>query len=467
MTVRDAAARPAGTTSSTGTAALRGLCGGRVHLPGDPAYDVHRAAWNLAVQQRPAAVAVPHSVAEVQEVVRAAGAAGLRVAPQSTGHGAGALGEKDLADVVVVRLSELTGVTVDPTARTARVVGGTWWKDVVAATAAHGLTAPHGSAPDIAVAGYALNGGLSFYGRQHGLAVNAIRAVEVVLADGTCVRADAGERPDLFWAVRGGGANLGVVVALELDLLPYADVFAGMLLWDREQAPEVVPAWVRWTRGAPESVTTSMRVLSLPPLPELPAFLSGRDLVVIDGAVLEDDARADEVLAPLRALAPEVDTFARIPVTGLLDVHMDPPDPVPFVSDHAVLGELSDEAVDVFLEQVGPGTTTGLLFAELRHLGGALGRPAPDGGALSHVDGSYAMYCIAVAPSPEALAAGAAATSGIVGTLDRWSLPQRVPTFTDTREDTRSMFGGTAWARLARLRDEHDPTRLLLAHHEV
>ena len=178
-------------------------------------------------------MALPHTVAEVQDVVRAAAAAGLRVAPQSTGHGAGPLGEKDLADVVLVRLSELTGVTVDAEARTARVVGGTMWQDVIAAAAPHGLTAPHGSAPDVAVAGYALNGGLSFYGRTHGLAANAIRAVEVVPPTVVRPRRRRHENADLFWAVRGGGGNFGVVVAIELDLLPYADVFAGMLLWDR------------------------------------------------------------------------------------------------------------------------------------------------------------------------------------------------------------------------------------------
>jgi FAD/FMN-containing dehydrogenase/enamine deaminase RidA (YjgF/YER057c/UK114 family) len=467
MTTSAPASPTASPQPDTATDALRGLCDGRVHLPGDPAYDVHRVPWNLAVDQRPAAVAFPHTVSDVQDVVRAAGAAGLRVAPQSTGHGAGPLGERSLADVVLLRLSRLTGVTVDPERRTARVVGGTVWQDVVAAAAPHGLTAPHGSAPDVAVAGYTLNGGLSFYGRRHGLAVNRIRAVEVVVADGSLVRADAYENAELFWAVRGGAANLGVVVSIELDLLPYADVFAGMLLWDRERASEVLPAWVRWTREVPESVTTSMRVMSFPPLPELPPFLSGRDLVVIDGAVLEDDQRAAELLAPLRALAPEMDTFGRMPVTGLLDVHMDPPTPVPAVSDHSVLGDLGDEAVDEFLAQVGPGTASGLLFAELRHLGGALARPAAGGGALSHLTGDYGMYCIAMAPTPQAAAAGAAAAAGVVRALAPWSLPSRIPTFTDTREDTSSMFDPEAWAALARIRDAHDPTRLFVANHEV
>ncbi|WP_295659227.1 FAD-binding oxidoreductase [uncultured Nocardioides sp.] len=444
---------------------LRGLC--EVHLPGDPGYDVARTPWNVAVDQRPAAVAVPRSVDEVVEVVRAAAASGLRVAPQSTGHGAGPLEGADLGDVVVVRLSALTGVTVDPDARTARVVGGTLWQDVIAATSRHGLTAPHGSAPDVAVAGYALSGGLSFYGRTHGLAANSIRAVEVVTADGSLVRADATTNADLFWAVRGGGGNFGVVVAIELDLLPYPDVYAGMLLWDRERAPEVVRAWAQWTREAPDSVTTSLRIMSFPPLPELPPFLSGRDLVVIDGAILEDDERADQLLARLRMYEPEMDTWGRIPAEALLAVHMDPPQPTPVVSDHSVLGVLTDDAIEALLGQVGPGRQSGLLLAELRHLGGAFARPAPHGGALSHLTGSYALFCIAVAPFPEAVAAGREAARRTVRALARWSQPSRVPTFTENREDASSMFDGEAWARLAHLRAHADPTRLFVANHQV
>ncbi len=202
-------------------------------------------------------------------------------------------------------------MTIDEEARTARVLGGTLWCDVVAAAAEHGLAAMHGSSPDVAVAGYALGGGLSWYARRHGLATNSLVAVELVAADGSLVRATAEDEPELFWALRGGGGNFGVVTALELRLLPIADVCAGMLLWDRERAPEVVPAWTAWTRDLPESVTSSMRVMSFPPMPELPPFLSGRRLVVVDGALLEDDGRAAELLAPLRALAPEMDTFGR------------------------------------------------------------------------------------------------------------------------------------------------------------
>jgi FAD/FMN-containing dehydrogenase len=454
------------TTTPLPTEALRGLCDGRVHLPGDAGYDAARTPWNLAVDQRPAAVAVPRTADEVAEVVRAAAASGLRVAPQSTGHGAGPLGEHQLDDVVLVRLSELTGVSVDADAGTARVVGGTLWRDVVAATAPYGLTALHGSAPDVAVAGYVLGGGLSFYGRTHGIAANSLRSVEVVTADGSLVHANADENADLFWALRGGGGNLGVVVALEIALLPYADVFAGMLLWPRDRAPEVVRAWAAWTRDVPDSVTTSLRVMSFPPLPDLPPFLSGRQLVVIDGALLEDDERAAELLAPLRALEPEMDTFARIPSAGLLDVHMDPPTPVPAVSDHAVLAGLPDAAIAAYLAEVGPGSTTSLLFAELRHLGGALGRPVEGGGVASHFDGDYAVFCVAIAPFPEAVARGRADALAVCAALAPWATGTRLLNFTENAAELSTTYGDR-WERLRETRATVDPDGVFLANHSI
>lgn len=443
--------------------ALRGTC--EVHLPGDDGYDAARTPWNVAVDQRPAAVALPRSVDEVARVVRVAAEAGLRIAPQSTGHGAAALGERPMDDVVLVRLSGLTGVTVNPQDRTARVLGGTVWADVIAATAAHGLTALHGSAADVAVAGYALGGGVSFYGRQHGLAVNSIRAIEVVTADGSLLRASGDENAELFWALRGGGGNFGVVVAIELDLLPYADVYAGFLLWDRDRAPEVVRAWAEWTRSAPDSATTTLRVMSFPPRPELPPFLSGRDVVIVDGALLEADQDAESILAPLRALAPELDTFGRMPAAGLLAVHMDPPGPTPAVTDHSVLGTLDDEAVDELLRQVGPGTTPAVAFTELRHLGGAFARPVPDGGTLTAVPGEYALHCVAMAPTPQAAVAGRAAAFSITRAMAPWSVPHLVPTFTDTRVSATRLFGDESIERLRRIAATVAPDARFVANH--
>lgn len=452
------------TTSLTDLTVLRDA--GTVHLPGDVAYDAACTPWNLAVAQRPAAVAVPRSADEVARVVAAATALGLRVAPQSTGHGAAALAARPMDDTVLVRLHEFTGVDVDVAARTARVLGGTLWRDVVAATAPHGLTALHGSAGDVAVAGYALGGGLSFYGRRHGLAASHVRAVELVTADGSVVRASESERPELLWALRGGGGgNFGVVVAVEIDLLPLADVVAGMLLWDLERGPEVARAWARWTAELPDTATTSLRFMRFPPLPELPPFLSGRRLVVIDGAVLEDDERAAELLAPLRALAPEMDTFARIPAIGLLDVHMDPPGPVPAVSDHAMLRELPDAAVDALSAVAGPEVDLPLMAAEVRHLGGALGVPGV--GALSRLDGAYALFAVSPAPTPEMAAVGEGVTSSVVRALAPWTTGGAFLNFADRPADVASAFDAAGWTRLVDVRRSVDPDGVFAAAHPV
>ncbi|GAA2027857.1 FAD-binding oxidoreductase [Agromyces tropicus] len=450
--------------SLTDTSTLRAA--GAVHLPGDPGYEAATMPWNLAVVQRPAAVAIPRSADEVARVVAAATALGLRIAPQGTGHGAAALAARPLDDAVLVRMHEFTGVTVDPVARTARVLGGTLWRDVVAAAAPHGLAALHGSAGDVAVAGYALGGGLSFYGRAHGLASSHVRAVELVTADGTIVRASADERPELLWALRGGGGgSFGVVVAVELDLIPVADVVAGMLLWDLSRGPEVARAWSRWTAGLPESATTSLRFMRFPPDPAMPPFLRGRSLVVVDGAILEDDEGAAELLAPLRALDPEIDTFARIPAAGLVDVHMDPPGPVPAVSDHALLAELPDAAIDALVGVAGPGVEIPLMFAELRHLGGALARPAD--GALARLDGAYALFAASPAPTPEMAAAGTEATSAVAAALSPWSTGGAFLNFADREVAVASAFGADDWERLVEVRREVDPDGVFAAAHPI
>jgi hypothetical protein len=237
-----------------------------------------------------------------------------------------------------------------------------------------------------------------------------------------------------------------------------------MLLWPQEEASRVVPAWRDWTRTAPEEVTTSLRLMSFPPLPELPPFLSGRRVLVVDGAVSgTDDATAAEILAPLRALAPELDTFAPMPAADLAGVHMDPPQPVPAVGDHRVLGELPDKALTALLEHVGADRT--LMFAELRQLGGAVGRPAADGGCVSHVDGEFALFTVAIAPTPELAAAGLAAAHALTATMQPWAVEGLIPTFSDaTPED------GALWPdrdRLRRTVEAVDPGRVFLAHHSA
>jgi hypothetical protein len=421
--------------------------------------------WNVAVDQRPAAVAYPASAEEVAEIVRAARRAGLRVAAQGTGHNAGPLGALD--DVVLVRTSGMTSVEVDAASRVARVGAGVLWLDVVEAVAPHGLMALHGSSPDVGVAGYSLGGGMGWYARTLGLQANSLTAVELVTPDGSIVRADAGHEPELFWALRGGGGNFGVVTALEFRLYPIETAYAGWLVWDGSRAREVLTRWASWAVDAPDAVTTSIRVLNVPPIEEMPPPFRGRTIVVVDGAVLGSDEDAAAILAPLRALQPEMDTFERAPAASLVRMHMDPEGPTPGVSGSLVLGSLPEEAVDAMLAVTGPGSGSTLLLSELRQLGGALARPHEGGGALDRLEGRFLWFGAAIAATPEIGAQGHADAVRAVEALQPWANGRQYLNFAEEAVEVSTGFAPDTFARLQRVRAAVDPEGLMVANHQV
>ncbi len=439
--------------------------GGAVHLPGDPEFDRARAPWNVAVDQRPAAVAEPKTVDELVEVVRCARSAGLRLAAQATGHNAAPLAEQDLSDVLIVRTRALDEMTIDPERQIARVGGGAIWAPVIEAASTLGLATLHGSSPDVGVVGYSLGGGLGWYARKLGLQANSVTAVELATADGTLLRADATEHPELFWALRGCGGNFGIVTALEFRLHPVPSAFAGMLIWPLSSAERVLTAWADWTTTASDTVTTSFRILNLPPLPELPEPLRGRSVVVIDGAVVADDEAAQQILAPLRSLSPEIDTFGRVPVASLAELHMDPTGPTPAVSDADSLGPITAAAIDAYLGQVGPGTTTTLLLAEFRQLGGAVRLGHETGGVLDRIEADYLVQGIAIAPTPELAEAGLRDAESLTAALRPFSTGWVYPGFAERRVSPESVFRADVLARLATVRAEYDPDRAMVANH--
>jgi FAD/FMN-containing dehydrogenase len=446
---------------------LRGLIGGHVHLPGDPTYDEVRVPWNLAVDQRPAAVAVPRTAAEVGTVVRRAADCGLKVAPQSTGHNAAPLAARGLDDTVIVRTSAMSRVVADPVRGIVRAEGGAVWEPAVTAAAVHGQAVLHGSSPDVGIAGYALGGGIGWYARKLGLASESVTAVELVIGDGTLVRASAQENPELFWALRGGGGSFGVVTALEFAMYPIPSAYAGFLLWELADIEPVLRTWADWAPDAPEEVTTSFRAMRFPPLPELPEFLRGRSLALIDGAVLGSDERGRELMAALRAHAPAMDTFARVPASSLVRLHMDPEGGVPAVSDSAVLGSLGNDGVDAFLEQAGPDATTTLLAAELRQLGGALARPGENAGALDRIDGAFASFAVAVAATPELGAQGHSDAVRLTDALRPFEAGRDYLNFTENPTDVARAFPAERWTKLKEIRSVVDPQGVFVANHPV
>ncbi len=453
-------------TPTLAAESLRGLCGGNVSLPGDPAYDEVRVPWNLTVDQRPAAIALPRNAAEVSEVVRAAAAAGLRVAPQSTGHNAGPLAAQDLDDVVIIKTSLLDEVSVDAKNLVCRVGRGVVWAAADTAAAAVGLAALHGSSPNVGIAGYSLGGGTGWYARKLGLATNNLTAIELVIADGTLVRTDADNDPELFWALRGGGGNFGVVTALEFRLFDFDTAYAGMMIFDATRAREVLRRWTTWAVAAPDEVTTAFRILHVPPLPEVPEFLRGRSVVVIDGAVLADDATSAAILAPLRDLGPELDTFGRAAVGSLIRMHMDPETKTPGVLDSVMLASMPEAAIEVLVAAAtAPGTT--LLGVELRQLGGALGRPHPGGGAVAKFEGQFLAAAGGIALTPEMGMQVQADALALTGALSPWASGSAYLNFAEDAIDPSIAFPARAWDRLKAVKSTVDPHGLFVGNHAI
>src|SRR4051794_14417806 len=349
---------------------VRANLAGELVVPGDPHWDEARLAWHLAVDQRPAAVAIPENVHDVIEVVHWAQEAGFRIAPQGTGHNAPALG--DLRGTVLMKMHKLRGVSIDPSTRTARAEAGVIWIEVVRAAAEHGLAALAGSSPDVGVVGYTLGGGLSWLARKHGIGANHVVAVELVTADGEFRRIDRENDPDLFWAVRGGGGAFGVVTAIEFNLFPIAEVYAGHLFFPVERAAEVLRVWRDWTETVPDEITSVGRILQFPPIPEIPEPMRGNSFAVLQAIYSGDDFdEAKRLLEPQRALGAAMDTFDVMPVAALSHLHMDPEEPVAGLADGSTLAVLDDETIDTFVTSV---VGTPILAAEIRHLGGAVGR---------------------------------------------------------------------------------------------
>jgi FAD/FMN-containing dehydrogenase len=434
-----------------------------VVFPGDPGWDEARQAWNLAVDQRPAAVALPRTVDDVVAAVDYARTLGLRVAVQGTGHGAG----HALDGTLLVNTTLMRGVEVDPVARTARVAAGTLWIDVVDAAVRHGLTALHGSAQDVGVVGYSLGGGIGWLARKHGLASSSVLSARVVTADGEVIDADRETNSDLFWALRGGGGSFGIVTEVEIALFPMTEAYAGWLIWPMERASEALAAWAEWSATVPEDVTSIGRLLQLPPIPEIPEPLRGRQVAVVEAAFVGGEDAARELLRPLRALRPELDTFATVPARGLTELHRDPPAPSPGRGDGWLLDAFDADAAAAIVTAAGMDGTSPLVSVEVRHLGGALGRPDPNGGVLSHIPAPYAVFSVGVPTGAEAAAAIDGRVAEIRAAVAGWRSESAYFNFAEPGVEPSALYPDGLYDRLVEVRAAVDPEGLFVARHAL
>jgi FAD/FMN-containing dehydrogenase len=445
--------------------ALRASIAADVFVPGEHGYDHARQAWNLFADQQPAAVVFAESAADVARAVKFAAAQGMRIAPQGTGHGSPSL--EPLEDAILLKTARMRRVEIDPATRTARAEAGAQWQDVTVPAGEHGLAALAGTSPDVGVTGYTLGGGLGWLARRYGLAANSVTAAEIVTPDGHLVRADTGHEPDLFWAVRGGGGSVGVVTALEMTLYPVRQLYAGALFFPIQRSAQVLHAWQAWTGTMPDEVTSLGRILRLPSLPEVPELLRGRAFALVEAAYLGDAHTGAALIQPLRQLGPELDTFATIPAAALAQLHMDPAQPVPFQGDGALLADAPADAIDALVALTGPDADTSLASIEIRHLGGALARPARDAGAQPQIDAKYVMFTGGFTPTPEAGDTVRAQAQAVKDALAAWHAPYDYYNFAETPADADAVLAPASYRRLQKIKATYDPGQTIISAHPV
>jgi FAD/FMN-containing dehydrogenase len=447
------------------TETLQAAINGDVFVPSDLGYDQARRAWNLTADQRPSVVVFATSAADVVHAVRFARSQGMRIAPQGTGHGSEPL--ESLEGVMLLRTVRMRRVGIDPAGRTARAEAGALWQDVTVPAGEHGLAALAGTSPNVGVTGYTLGGGLGWLARRYGLAANSVIAAELVTPDGHLVRADASREPDLFWAVRGGGGSVGVLTALQMRLYPVRDLYAGALFFPIQRSAEVLHAWRAWTGTVPDEVTSLGRILRLPPLPEVPEPLRGRAFALVEAAYLGDAGTGAELTQPLRQLGPELDTFATILAPALQQLHMDPDQPVPNQGDGAFLTDVPAAAIDAVVALAGAGADTPLLSVEIRHLGGALARPAPDGGAQPKIDADYLIFAAGFTPTPDLTVAVRAHAQTLKDALGAWHAGYDYYNFQETPALASEVLPPASRYRLQQIKARYDPGQAIISAHPV
>ena len=292
--------------------------------PGDEQYDERRALFNGMIDAKPRLIATCDAPSDVMSALARASSEGLEVAVRSGGHSVAGMSTVD--DGLVVDVRGMKRIEIDPERRTARVGAGVTWGEFDAAAQQHGLATTGGRVSTTGVAGFTLGGGSGWLERAYGLACDNLIGVDLVTADGREVRADESTNTDLFWALHGGGGNFGVATSLEFRLHPVGPILmAGLMAWPLDAAPDVGRAFLDWAGNAPDELGSALVLLTGPPEEFIPPHLQGQKLVAMAACWCGDDAMADEVMAPIRALQPEVDLVGRMPYAELQKMIDDPP----------------------------------------------------------------------------------------------------------------------------------------------
>jgi hypothetical protein len=445
-------------------AALRCALRGPVIGREDGDYDQARAVWNGVIDRRPAAIARCIDTADVVAAVQVAREHRPEVSIRGGGHQIA--GSAVCDDGLVIDLSLMRRVTVDPVARTARAQGGATWGDVDRATQPHGLVTPGGEVSSTGVGGFTLGGGMGITMRAHGLACDNVRVVEVVTADGRVRGASAAEHPDLFWALRGAGRGLGVVTEFEFALHALGpDVAVVQAFYPYEHADRVMTAWRDWAPTAPETVTPQLVLWSVPPDPSLPTELRGAPVAIAIGMYAGPAHEAEAALAPVRSFGTPLfeigGTMPYVDVQASLDA-LFPHGGRYYMKSH-FMRELSADAIATTLEWDARRPTPSSLIA-IRTLGGAVSRVGRDESAFAHRDAVFNFSIDAGWTDPALDGASIGWARGMWDALVPFSDGGVYVNFSGLDEEAdglRAAVYGSSAGRLAAVRADYDPDGIL------
>jgi FAD/FMN-containing dehydrogenase len=432
--------------------ALADATGGDLLLPDSPRYEEARHVWNGMIDRRPAAIARVRTTADVVAAVNFAREHGLEIAVRGGGHNAAGLAVVD--DGLVIDLTEMNQVQVDPERRIARAGGGTTLGVFDAATQAHGLATSGGVISTTGIAGLTLGGGLGYLMRSRGLACDNLIGAEVVLADGSVVHTSETQRPELLWGLRGGGGNFGVVTEFEYRLYPLDGMYGGLLLYPRDRAAEAIQTYREQTAAAPDELTTFVGLLSAP---------DGAPIVAFIPAYAGDAAAGEAAVAGYRALGePIADMVGPMPYVALQQMLDEgfPPGVNNYWRSHFLTG-IPDEAIEILVAgaNAAPSPLNSLV---IEHLGGAVARVGNDETAFDHRDAEYNLLIVAVWTDP------AEADANIAWARQLWDAMQPYARGVyvnylgvgDSAERVRAGYSPVKYARLAALKRDVDPENL-------
>lgn len=431
---------------------------GEVLGPADPGYDVHRQIWNGAFDRHPAVIARCAGVADVITAVKLGRSSGLPVAVRSGGHSFPGLSVAD--DALMIDLSPMKGVRVDPERRTARVQAGVLLGELDREAQAFGLAVPSGIVTHTGVAGLTLGGGIGWIMRKHGLSVDQLVSVDLVTADGEFVKASADENAELFWGIRGGGGNFGIVTEFEFRCVPLGpQVLAGPVIWPMEKSGEVMRFYRDWVAEAPDELMTILLHRKAPPLPIIPAELHGKPVVMVIPCWIGDFDEGERFLRPLRAFSSPVADLC-LPKPFLAHQAMLDPSFVPgrwYYFKSCDIAELTDEVIDITMER-SLQIESPLTSFPIWQMGGAVSRVGDDETAFNGRTAGFTYNIGASTATSEGFEQEREWVRSFWSALEPWHQGVYVNFLGDEGADRiRQSYGPEKYERLVALKRQLDP----------